>query len=381
MQVSNTVALARPSRGRAERRLSQWLEQADVRIDGDRPWDLRVRDARFFPRVVGDGSLGLGESYMDLWWDCEQLDGFFHRVLSAHLDWKVRVAGAGDVLLAKLFNLQSKRPAQEVARRHYDLGNRLFERMLDARMQYTCGYWKAARTLDEAQEAKLALIAEKIELKPGMEILELGGGYGGLARYLAEEHRCRVVSYNISTEQVRYARELCAGLPVKIMRADYREAEGTFDRVVSVGLMEHIGPKNYRSAMELVHRCLKPDGLFLLHTIGSNRTLPVADAWFRKYIFPHGHLPSIQQVGAAMEKLFVMEDWHNFGADYDRTLMAWHDNFRAAWPELAPDYDERFYRMWSYYLLSCAGGFRARNIQLWQLVLSKGRPGVYQAVR
>jgi cyclopropane-fatty-acyl-phospholipid synthase len=256
--------------------------------------------------------------------------------------------------------------------------------MLDRRMQYTCAYWKDAATLDQAQEDKLRLICRKIQLRPGMTVLDLGGGYGGLANFMASEYGCRVTMYNISSAQVAYAREWCQGLPVRIEQKDYREAAheaGTFDRVVSVGLCEHIGQKNYRGFLELVHGLLSPGGLFLLHSIGGNESYTCTDAWIDKYIFPNGMTPSVAQLGKAMEGLWVVEDWHNFGPDYDKTLMAWWHNFGRVWPSLQANYDGRFYRMWKYYLLGCAGGFRARRLQLWQLVLSKGDIPTYAPVR
>jgi cyclopropane-fatty-acyl-phospholipid synthase len=256
--------------------------------------------------------------------------------------------------------------------------------MLDPWMQYTCGYWKDAATLDQAQKNKLDLICRKIKLEPGMTVLELGGGFGGLARFIASEYGCPVVSYNISAEQVAYGRECCKDLPVRFEQRDYREAiheAGTFDRVVSVGLCEHIGLKNYPMFFELALQKLKPSGLFLLHTIGGNASYTCTDAWMNKYIFPNGMLPSVSQLGKALEGRFVVEDWHNFGPDYDRTLMAWWHNFDRAWPTLREKYGQRFYRMWKYYLMGCAGGFRARKLQLWQIVLSKGDIREYISVR
>ena len=261
--------------------------------------------------------------------------------------------------------------AFEVGERHYDLGNDLYQAMLDKRMNYTCGYWKDAATLDEAQEAKLDLVCRKIGLQPGMRVLELGCGWGSFAKYAAEKYGAEVLGVTVSKEQVALGMEQCQGLPVELRLQDYREVEGTYDAVISIGVMEHVGYKNYRTYMQVVDRCLKEDGIAFVHTIGGNRSATSSDPWTNKYIFPNGMLPSIAQLGAAMEGLFVMEDWHNFGPHYDRTLMAWHANFEAAWPELKANYDERFYRMWRYYLLSCAGGFRSRNNQLWQIVMTR----------
>ncbi len=361
-----------------------------MEIGGANPWDIQVHDERLYRRVLAEGTLGAGESYMDGWWDAERLDAFFARVHRARLDRKIRALPMlTQVLLSRLLNRQSRRRSQQVASQHYDLSNRLYEAMLGPTMQYTCAYYGsdgADATLDDAQRAKLALIARKLHLAPGMRVLELGGGFGELSRYLAAEHGCEVVSYNISRQQVEFARALCDGLPVDIRLQDYRDAarDATrFDRVVSVGLMEHVGPRNYRGFFELAQSRLEPGGLALVHTIGGNISRTTADPWITKYIFPGGVIPAEAQVTRAKEGLFVLEDWHNFGPDYDRTLMAWESNFLAAWDALREQQglDERFYRMWRYYLNSCAGAFRARALNLWQLVLSHGDIERYEPVR
>ena len=374
----------------ARHKIAQLLEAADVEVGGNRPWDLQVHDERLFDRLLSEGSVGAGESYMDGWWDAERLDEFFFRVQRARLDRKLRTLSMVlQVLMSRLANHQSRRRSQQVAEQHYDLSNRLYEAMLGPTMQYTCAYYGPEgedRTLDEAQRAKLSLIARKLHLEPGMRVLELGGGFGELARYLAAEHGCEVVSYNISQRQVEYARRLCDGLAVEIRQQDYREAANDteqYDRVVSVGLMEHVGPKNFRGFFEIAKARLKRSGLALVHTIGGNESLANADPWITKYIFPGGVIPSEAQLTSAKEGLFVLEDWHNFGPDYDRTLLAWEANFLDAWPQLkaTEGLDERFFRMWRYYLNSSAGGFRARGLNLWQMVLSHGEVPRYVPVR
>ncbi len=374
----------------ARQKVIALLGSADVEIGGRRPWDIEVHDERFFSRVLAEGSLGAGEAYIDGWWDVEKLDELFVRLLRIRLDRKLRnPAMIGQIILSWIGNLQSRRRSRRVASQHYDLSNRLYEAMLGPTMQYTCAYYGSdgsLETLDQAQGAKLKLIARKLHLKPGMRVLELGGGFGELARFLATEYECEVVSYNISARQVEYARRLCEGLPVEIRHQDYRDAAseaGSCDRVVSIGLMEHVGPKNYRGFFEIVTACLKAEGLALVHTIGGNRSRTSTDRWISKYIFPGGVIPSEAQLTRAKEGLLVLEDWHNFGPDYDRTLMAWEANFVAAWPQLekSEGLDQRFYRMWRYYLLSCAGAFRARGLNLWQLVLSRGDIERYVPVR
>ena len=369
----------------------KWVEGllglADVRVNGDRPWDLQVKDERVFGRVLRQGTLGLGEAYMDGWWDAPKLDEFFHKVIAADLKRKVGLSWPliKTVIRAAFLNLQSYRRAFEIGERHYDNGNDLYQAMLDKRMTYTCGYWSGkpkAGTLDEAQEAKLDLVCRKLGLKAGEHVLDIGCGWGSFAKFAAERYGARVTGITVSREQAELGREMCKGLPVELRLEDYREVRGKFDHVVSLGMFEHVGKKNYRVFMKIVDRCLAEGGLFLLHTIGSKRSVNSTDPWIGKYIFPNGMLPSMKQIAKAAEGLFVMEDWHNFGADYDPTLMAWFRNFEKAWPSLRGKYGERFHRMWKYYLLSCAGAFRARHIQLWQMVFSKkGVSGGYVPVR
>lgn len=359
--------------GNSENIVRGLLETAQIQVDGDQPWDIQVHDDRLYDWVLRDASLGLGESYMDGWWDCDSIDGFIDRVLRAKLREKVEndLRLAWQALQAKLFNRQSMTKSKEVAEQHYNLGNDLYRAMLDKRLNYTCAYWKDAGTLDEAQEAKLELVCQKIGVHEGMQILELGCGWGSFAKYAAEKHGAHVVGVNISKEQITLGRELCQGLPVELRLQDYREVEGQYDAVISIGVMEHVGYKNYRTYMDMVDRCLKPEGIAFVHTIGSNQSITTGEPWTDKYIFPNGQLPSIPQLAKAMEGRFVMEDWHNFGPYYDPTLLAWHANFNRAWPELKAKYGERFKRMWDYYLLSSAGGFRSRSQQLWQIVFTR----------
>ena len=358
---------------KSETVIRELLSLADVEINGSNPWDIQIHDNRFYDRVLRDASLGLGESYMAGWWDCAAIDQMITRVLKARLDEKVRneTRYIFQAIRAKLTNRQSSSRAFEVGIKHYDLGNDLYQRMLDKRLVYTCGYWKNADNLDDAQEAKLDLVCRKIGAKPGMKILELGCGWGSFAKFAAEKYGASVLGVTVSKEQVALGMELCKGLPVELRLQDYREVQGTFDAVISIGMMEHVGHKNYSTYMEVVNRCLKEDGIGFVHTIGGNKSITNGEPWTDKYIFPNGMLPSIAQLGTAMERHFVMEDWHNFGPYYDPTLMAWHANFEAAWPDLKQKYGDIFYRMWRYYLLSSAGGFRSRNQQLWQIVFTR----------
>lgn len=364
--------------------ITNLLELANISVNGTAPWDLQIHNEQFYDRVLRDRDLGFGETYMEGWWDSPRLDLLIERAAKAQLDTQLKpnLRLAFTILLSRLFNRQTRKRALEVGKRHYDLGNDLFTAMLDSNMNYTCGYWKNAQTLDEAQLAKLDLVCRKLLLKPGMRVLDIGCGWGSLAKYMAEHYGVEVVGITISRQQYELAKERCKNLAIDIRFQDYRELNEPFERIVSLGMFEHVGYRNYRNYMQIVNRCLKDEGLFLLHTIGNNESTTHTMPWIGKYIFPNGMIPSIVQIGKATEKLLVMEDWHNFGPDYYKTLMAWHENFNAHWEELQGDYDEQFFRMWNYYLLFCAGGFKARVLQLWQIVFSKaGLKTRYDAAR
>jgi cyclopropane-fatty-acyl-phospholipid synthase len=373
-----------PKKDRWYRIVEELLSAAGIAINGNRACDIKVHNPALFKRILQEGSLGFGESYMDGWWDCERLDVLFTRVLQAGVDERLpkNLSDIVRIAYTRLFNLQSRKRAWQVGKEHYDIGNDLFRAMLDPYMQYSCGYWKEAETLEQAQLAKLKMICEKLQLKPGMSLLDIGCGWGGLAQYAAENYGVTVHGVTISAEQQKLAQERCAGLDVEILLQDYRDLNRQFDRIVSVGMFEHVGPKNYDTYFRVAARNLKPDGLFLLHTIGANQTNLHVDAWINKYIFPNGCLPSVRHIAEASEGRFVMEDWHNIGADYDRTLMAWYENFKQAWPMLSEGYSERFERMFTYYLNACAGAFRSRDIQLWQVLFSpKGVEGGVRVFR
>jgi cyclopropane-fatty-acyl-phospholipid synthase len=361
------------------------LEIAGIRVNGTNPWDIRIFNDDFFRRAITEGELGLGESYMDGWWDAEKIDEFIFKVLSAQLDEKVlrKISILARLFVARLINQQSKQRAFIVGEKHYDLGNDLFHNMLDTRMNYSCAYWKNTDNLDSAQENKLDFICRKINLKPGMRVLDIGCGWSAFGKYAALIYHAGVVGITVSKEQVELGKKLCQGLPVEIRLMDYRDLNEKFDRIVSVGMLEHVGYKNYHTYFNIANKCLKDDGLALIQTIGNLKSEQAIDLWTQKYIFPNGMIPSIAQVGKAIDKLFVMEDWHNFGSDYDKTLMAWYSNFVSNWDKIKNHYSERFFRMWKYFLLSLAGSFRSRKRnQLWQIVLSKnGVPGGYQSVR
>lgn len=359
------------------------LTDAGVPVGGSEPHAIRVHDERLWARVIAQRQLGFGEAYMDGWWDCDRLDEMLARVISVDAANRIplRPQIAWHALVSSLSNHQTKRRAVINAKRHYDIGNDLYERMLDKRMIYTCGYWQHADDLDSAQEAKLDLVCRKLELQPGMRVLDIGCGWGGFLQFAAERYGIIGTGISPALQQVQRARERCAGLPVTIEPLEYRELQGTYDRVVSIGMLEAVGPKNLKLFFDTCDRVLAPDGMMLHHTIGATVSKQHSDPFFDRYIFPGGVLPSLAQFSRAAEPNWVIEDVHNFGPDYDRTLMQWNANIEARWHEI-PHYDERFRRMWRFYILGSAGGFRARSLQLWQIVMRrKGRAPRYTAAR
>jgi cyclopropane-fatty-acyl-phospholipid synthase len=367
----------------SRRALQELFAPAGLRLDGDAPWDPKVHDERFYGRVLAKGSLGLGESYVDGWWDCEELETFFSRLVSSGLAQKAPLwRDLPRIVLARLTNRGRRSRAFEIGKRHYDIGNDLYETMLDRHMTYSCGYWARARNLDEAQEAKLDLVCRKAGLKPGMRVLDIGCGWGSLAAFAAERYGVSVVGITVSREQIELGRRRTAGLPVQLLLQDYRDLAGTFDAIVSVGMFEHVGYRHYRTFFDVARRCLAPGGLFVLHTIGSRLSTVSCDPWIEKYIFPNSLVPSMAQIAGALENRFVIEDWQNIGPHYEPTLMAWCANFCAGWSRLRARYTDQFFRLWSYYLRTCAGSFRARYNDVWQIVLSReGLRGGYEAVR
>lgn len=308
------------------------LQVADVRINSGRPWDLVIHDDRFYTKVVSQGALGLGESYMDGWWDCTELAQLFCRLLKAHLDrWRLSINWAIILvnLKAKIANRQGKLQATENVHWHYDLGNDLYRNMLGRWMLYSSSNWDDAANLNEAGEAKLDFVCRRLNLRPGQKVLDIGCGWGGFAKYGAQKYGVQVVGITVSAEQASLARQICSNLPVEIRYQDYRKLNGKFDHVVSLGMFEHVGYKNYRQYMEIVHHCLRPGGLFFLNTIGANQSGCCMNPWTDKYIFPGAVLPSIAQIGAAIDGLFVMEELQDWAESYDRTLVSWFENFHT----------------------------------------------------
>jgi cyclopropane-fatty-acyl-phospholipid synthase len=354
--------------------ITELLSECDVHVNGTAPYDIRVNNDDFYTRTLLNGSLGLGESYMDGWWDAPDLEGFIYRLLRAGIDqrvWNWRRAAA--FCIASVFNLQKRDRAFQIGERHYDIGNDLYEAMLDRRMIYSCGYWDSATTLDSAQEAKLELIFKKLGLTSGQRVLDVGCGWGGALQLAATQYHIEGVGITVSQAQAELARKRCEGLPIVILLKDYRELNSTFDRIFSIGMFEHVGVKNYRTYMEIMNKSLRPDGRFLLHSIGSVNATNHSDTWIVKYIFPNSMLPSQLQITQALEGLFTIDGWQRIGTHYEPTLLAWRDNFEKHWPTLKATRDERFYRMWRFYLSVSAAAFRAGTIDVWQVLLLPNR--------
>lgn len=366
-----------------ERLVLSVAERAGVTVGPDSASDVRILNPAFYREITRGGSLGAGESYMAGHWECDNLPALIGKIADVPIPLLSRFPRALLHLSSALLNKGRRSRAFEVGEKHYDSREDVYEAMLDPYRQYSCGYWKEADDLAGAQRAKMDLICRKLHLEPGMRVLDVGCGWGGLARYMAENHGAIVDGVSVSRDQVAFAREFCKGLPVAFHLRDYRDMRGfgQFDRVVSVGMFEHVGPKNYRTFMEIAHHALRSGGLFLLHSIGALTKQAAADPWINKYIFPNGCLPSLSLVAKASQGLFVEEDFQNFGPYYARTLQAWHDNFMRAWPRLREHYSNEFRRMWEFYLLTCKGGFESRRLQLWQFVFSKKPTDVYLSAR
>jgi cyclopropane-fatty-acyl-phospholipid synthase len=354
-------------------------KNADVQFNGERPWDLQVHNPALFNDLLRQGSLALGNSYVRGDWDCEQLDELINRLLKANgqapLSKRLQLQSLAELVRERWLNPQSLRRAFVVGQHHYNIDPRVYTAMLDPQMVYSCGYWRQANDLNTAQEHKLRLICEKLQLEPGQTLLDIGCGWGSLAAYAARNYGVNVMGITVSSRQASYIKECLGNLPIQVALCDYRRlpqlVNEPFDRIASIGMFEHVGRRNDNHFHNAVHQLLHSEGLALLQTIGSDRTTHRTDAWIDTHIFPGGRLPSATQLCRGFESHFLLEDWENFGSDYDLTLMAWWQNFEDAWPDLQHSINHEFYRFWRYYLLSCAGFFRSRQGQLWQVVLSK----------
>jgi cyclopropane-fatty-acyl-phospholipid synthase len=352
------------------------LAAADIEIDGHRPWDIRVNDPAFYLRMMPNPAFQIGQTYMDGMWDCDAIDEMVFKLIASRVYAQHEKGGVFHLrnALARVRNMQSRARAGEVALAHYDLDLDLYRGMLDETLTYTCAYWDApGATLADAQRAKLRLICDKLELKPGQTLLDIGCGFGGLAAFAAEHYGVKTLGVTNSQQHCTVARTLYPHLELALM--DYRELPALgrrFDAVASVEMIEAVGPKNFTTYFDVVSQCLAPRGAFLLQSFISPASRFVCNEWFDRYIFPNGVVPSFPQLHAASAMTFgAPTDVHELGLHYPSTLLAWDRNLRATWPRLRSRNDERFRRMWHFYLTSLAGVFRAEDLRLCQVLYRK----------
>ena len=365
--------------------LAQLLASADIHLNGSRPWDIQINHPQMLTRLLKQGGLGLGDSYMDGWWECQAIDLMLERAMRGRLHEQLQTPRAWwESFKGHLRHSDSEGPSRIVGRMHYQVGNPVYQAMFDPYMTHSCAYWvDGAQTLEEAQLANLEMICRKLQLKPGMRVLDLGCGWGSFMRYATERYGVSVLGLTHSDEQLKLGQQLARSLPMQFELTDYRqcnpESKSRFDRIVSIGLFDQLGQKDFSAFFQTAKRSLKDDGWMLLQTQGKSPNSGLLDGWDDKHIHAPGYVPRLDEVTQASEAHFVVEDVHNFGADYDRTLQHWHQRFEMAWPQLRLSHDERFYRMWRFHLLSSAASFRTRHKQMWQLVLSpKGLHKVFR---
>lgn len=258
---------------------------------------------------------------------------------------------------------------------HYDLGNAFYKLWLDERMLYTCAYFESpAATLAEAQLSKLDHVCRKLRLQRGQNVIEAGCGWGGLALHMAEHYGVKVIAYNNSHEQVAFARQKAAAMNldgrVTFIEDDYRNIAGRCDAFVSVGMLEHVGLANFRTLGAIIGRCLKPNGVGLIHSIGRSHPQK-ADAWIVKHIFPGGHMPSLSEMTRVFEPhKFSIIDVENLRLHYARTCALWLQNFATVADKVAGMYDDEFVRMWQLYLAGSSAGFQSGTLQLYQILFA-----------
>lgn len=357
---------------KAEQFTKKVMSRAGISLNGNLPWDIQVHDDRFFDCVYQSASEGLGNSYVQGYWDSDDPSETLGRFIAVGARRSVKGAVAHNMLITREEQIRSL----EVVDSHYEAKNGLYTNMLDPYMQYSCALWHdETQSLAEAQINKMLLIGQKLDLQPGDHVLDIGCGWGGLPKFLAENFGCRVTGINLAQHHIDFAQQNMSHKNVKVIKLDYRDIQDKYDKIYCIGVSEHFGLHNYKQFMHIVHNHMKPNGIFLLHTIGENVTRPQADPWITKNIFPNGYIPSLSLVSQCAEGIFVTEDVHNFNTSYDKTLLAWDKNFQEQWNSirsLHPELDSReFYRMWRYYLNFCAGGFRKRCTQLYQFVFTR----------
>ncbi len=351
---------------------------------------LRLHDPALPRRIVINPDLAVGEAYMDgkLTIDGDDLHGFLGLILrnrAAGADaWLIRLNHGLRRLIRRAQQYNPMGRAQANVAHHYDLSGALYDLFLDADKQYSCAYFRTPQdTLEQAQAQKKAHIAAKLRIEPGMRVLDIGCGWGGMGLTLARDYGARVLGVTLSQEQHRVAtdRAAAAGLQdrVEFRLTDYRTLTGPFDRIVSIGMFEHVGVPHYREYFSHVRDLLTADGIALIHTIGRNAPPGTTSPWILKYIFPGGYVPALSEVAGAIERENLwMTDIEVWRLHYAETLKHWHDRFMAQWDAAAALYDERFCRMWRYYLVASELTFRLHHQVVFQFQLSRDRDTVPQ---
>jgi cyclopropane-fatty-acyl-phospholipid synthase len=357
------------------------LNKAGIKINGPNPWDPEV-DAdhlsSFNRQVVWQGMLGLGNSFLDGEWKCADLSTFFFKAIQAGLlqDSKMSLPYLWKWIRDTFTNPQNRPHAAKNIAEHYSDADKegLVLGMTDPKWnQYTCGFYadptNPVEGLQAAQDRKLRVIFDKLRLEAGDTLLDVGMGWGGLLACAQQERCCRGMGVTLARNQLEYAEQHHG---VQGLCTDYRSVNWPANRITAVGILEHIGPKNHRAFMEAIYRNLTADGIHLLHFFGRPaHNVGLLDPWTDQYIFPGLTCPTLVEVLRAADGLLELQHQEQFGFHYDPTLMAWYENFVAFAKTIGLDPDDRLYRMWKYYLLSCAGAFRAGEVKLYQLVFTK----------
>jgi cyclopropane-fatty-acyl-phospholipid synthase len=395
--VSASRTAGSPAPVRSSFAIERWLLRKALEACGNPPirfvlWDgeaistsadmpvgnVVIHDPGTLRRLVIDPRVGFGDAYSD---GTVEIQGPLVDVLVA-ISRSVGRASSGGGLLDRFVNRPRRRrshslhASRQSVHYHYDIGNDFYRLWLDERMQYTCAYYAEPDfTLEEAQLAKLDHVCRKLQLRPGERVLEAGCGWGGLARHMAERYGVSVRAFNLSHEQVAYAREQTrsAGLAerVEFVEDDYRNATGTYDVFVSVGMLEHVGAEKYGELGRVIDRSLTPAGRGLIHSIGRNTPQPL-DPWTEKRIFPGAYPPAISEMMNIFEPFaFSVLDVENIRLHYARTLEHWLDRFDRNSDEVARMFDERFVRMWRMYLAGSLAAFLVGSLQLFQIVFAR----------
>jgi len=335
---------------------------------------VRIADNRTLWRIARNPELAVGEAYLDGGFVIERGSLYDFLALATRNGRNVKRNRRSDMM-----HRNPRKASRKHVAHHYDLSGDLYRLFLDADRQYSCAYFQRPdMTIEEAQAAKKRHIAAKLLLEPGQRVLDIGSGWGGLALSLAEDHGVDVTGVTLSTEQVAQSRERAAkrGLSGRVRFAleDYRDTKGKFDRIVSVGMFEHVGPAQYDTFFDTIAVRLAPDGVALLHTIGNYRGPSGNNPWIEKYIFPGGIVPSLSQIAAAAERAgLYITDVETLRLHYAETLKTWRERFAAHREEARAIYDERFCRMWEFYLAGAEAGFREGDLVVFQVQLAKSR--------